>query len=274
ATLDPVVRAVILGAEGIDAVAAYRGRYALDALVREAAPQWDRMDALMVPSVPSAPTIDEVAADPNGVNAALGTYTNFVNLLDLCALAVPGPFRGDGRPAGVTLIAPAGRDGLLAAIGERLHAAAAVPLGATGRPLPPLPVRPAGPAPDRIEVAVVGAHLSGMPLNRELVDRGASFVRRARTQPCYRLHALAGSPRPGLVRVPEGGAAIETEIWALPPTGFAALVATIPPPLGLGTLLLDDGTTVKGYLCEAEGARGAEDISRFGGWRAYVAASG
>jgi allophanate hydrolase len=268
-SLYPVTRSIIEGARKLSAADAFAGVYRRAELARKAAALWDRIDVLVVPSIPAPCTLADVAADPIGANSRLGTYTNFVNLLNLCALAVPGPFRGDGLPAGVTLIAPAGRDGLLAAIGERLHAAAGVPLGATGRPLPPMPLRDVGPPAGTIEVAVVGAHLSGMPLNRELTDRGASFVRRARTRPCYRLHVLAGSGRPGLVRVGDG-AAIEAEIWALPPVGFAELVASIPAPLGLGTVLLDDGTAVKGYLCEAEGVRGAEDISRFGGWRAYV----
>ncbi len=212
--------------------------------------------------------------DPIGANSRLGTYTNFVNLLDLAAIAVPGPYRPDGRPAGITLIAAAGRDALLAAVAEDLHGRAGVRIGAMAAPLPAPPVRAARPPPGTIGLAVVGAHLSGMALNHELTERGATFVRAIETAPTYRLYALTGSPprRPGLVRVGKGGAAIAVEIWALSPEAFGDFVGAVPAPLGIGTLDLADGTSVKGFLCEAAGTDGAEDITRFGGWRAYMAA--
>ena len=274
-SLHPVTRSIIEGARKLSATDAFIGEYRRAELARVAERIWDEIDVLIVPTIPSVCTLDDIAADPIGANSRLGTYTNFVNLLNLCALAVPGPFRGDGRPAGVTLIAPAGRDGLLAAVGEALHKAADVPLGATGAKLPSGPGFAPGAPEGLLELVVVGAHMSGMPLNRELTARGASFVRTARTKPCYRLHALQATkpPRPGLVRVADGeGTAIEVEVWALPAAGFAELVASMPMPLGAGAIQLDDGTSVTGYLCEAEGARGAPDISEYGGWRAYVAA--
>jgi allophanate hydrolase len=249
ATLDPVVRAVILGAEGIDAVAAYRGRYALDALVREAAPQWERMDALIVPAVPSAPTIDEVAADPHGVNAALGTYTNFVNLMDLCALALPAGRRASGVPFGVQLIAPAFSDGLLCALGARLERRT-------------------------VRLAVVGAHLRGQPLNHQLTARGARFVAATRTSADYRLHRLPDTvpPKPGLVRAPGPGAApIEVEVWDLGEAEFGSFTAEVPPPLAIGTVRLEDGADVAGFVCEPGALAGAEEITRHGGWRAFLA---
>jgi len=203
----------------------------------------------------------------------LGTYTNFVNLLDLCALAVPGRFRIDGFPAGVTLIAPAGRDAFLASLGVALHARAETPLGATGASQPSPPARPSRAFEGEIELAVVGAHLSGMALNGELTSRGARFLRAVATTPDYRLFALAGGPprRPGLMRVADGeGVSIEAEVWALSPEAFGAFVAAIPSPLGIGTTRLSDGTRPKGFIVEAKGIVGAEDISRFGGWRAYL----
>ena len=248
ATLDPVVRSVIMGAEGIDAVAAYRGRYALDALVEESAPTWEAVDALMVPTVPWAPTHAEVAADPHGVNAALGTYTNFVNLMDLCAVAIPAGTRASGVPFGVQLIAPPLRDALLCAIGGRLEAR-------TRR------------------LAVVGAHLDGQPLNHQLTSRGARLVATTATAPEYRLVALPGTvpPKPGLARTPDGGAAIEVEVWELGEAEFGSFVAEVPPPLAIGTLALADGSRVSGFVCEPWALDGAEDISRHGGWRAYLA---
>lgn len=267
-----VIRAIVGLATGFSAADAFEGLYRLAELRRTADAIWREIDVLVVPTFPRPRSLADLAADPVAPNSELGTYTNFVNLLDLCALAVPGRFRADGLPAGVTLIAPAGRDGLLASLGARLHEAAGVPLGATGATLPP---RRPGPAPhaDEIEIAVVGAHLSGLPLNGELTGRGARFVRAVPTTADYRFFALPGGPpfRPGLLRVAEGaGAAIETEVWALPVAGFGAFVGGIPAPLGIGTVRLADGSRPKGFLVEPEGVRGAEDISALGGWRAYL----
>ena len=273
--LHPATRAVIGTASAHSAADAFAGLYRLAELRRAAEALWSRIDVLAVPTCPRPVTCAEVEADAIGPNAMLGTYTNFVNLLDLCALAVPGRLRADGFPSGITLIAPRGRDGLLAALGARLHPASAVTIGASGAPVPaPEPCAPEA-APGEIEVAVVGAHLSGLPLNRELIGHGARFLRRAETAPDYRLYALPGGPprRPGLLRVSAGeGAAIEIEVWALPPEGFGRFVAGIPAPLGIGTLRLADGTAPKGFLVEAEGVAGAEDISGYGGWRRYLAA--
>lgn len=273
--LHPVTRTIIEGARRLSAADAFAGEYRLAELRRQTEPVWETIDVLIVPSIPDVCTLADVAADPIGANSRLGTYTNFVNLLDLCAFSVPGPLRRDGRPAGVTLIAPAGRDALLAALAARFHAAAGVTVGATGRRVPPPPPAPASAPPGTIELAVVGAHLSGMALNHELASRGASFVRAVPTEAAYRLFALPGGPpeRPGLVRV-DAGAAIDTEVWALTAAAFGDFVAKIPPPLSIGTLRLADGTAVKGFLCETIATDGARDISAFGGWRGYMAARG
>lgn len=273
--LHPVTREIIGSARRLSAADAFAGQYRLAELARQTAPVWDDIDVLVVPSIPDICTLDEVATDPIGANSRLGVYTNFVNLLDLAAIAVPGPFRSDDRPSGVTLIAPAGRDGLLAAMAARIHAAAGVRIGATAA-TPPPPAAPTAPPPGQIALAVVGAHLSGMPLNAELTRRGATFVRAAETAPEYRLYALNGGPpkRPGLVRVADGGAAIDVEVWALDQAAFGDFVAAIPAPLSIGTLRLEDGTRVPGFLCEAAATIGACDISRFGGWRGYVASPG
>ncbi len=270
--LHPVTASIVLGAERLSAADAFAGIYRLAELRRAADSLWDGLDLLVVPTVPRAYRVAELEADPIGPNSALGTYTNFVNLLDLCALAVPGPFRDDGFPSGTTLIAPAGRDGLLASVGAGLHRAAGVPMGATGLPLPapsPLPATP----PEGIEIVVIGAHLSGMPLNSDLVALGGRFCRALETAPEYRLYALPGGPpaRPGLVRVAEGGAAIAAEVWSLPADGFGRFVDTIPAPLGIGRVRLADGTAPAGFLCEPAGLAGARDITSLGGWRRFVA---
>jgi allophanate hydrolase len=268
----PVTRKIIEGARDFDAVAAFEATYKLAALRRASEAAWRGFEVMAVPTMPRFYTRAEVEADPIQTNSNLGTYTNFVNLLDLCAFAYPAGMRRDGLPSSVTLIAPAGSDGLIAGIAARAHAASGAPIGATGRSAPPAPKgEPAG---DRIELAVVGAHLSGLPLNGELLALGAEFVREARTNADYRLYALPNTKpaKPGLLRVAPGqGAEIVVEVWALAPAAFASFVAAIPPPLGIGTLAFEDGTSAKGFLAEAVGVEGAEDVSRFGGWRAFVA---
>ncbi|MGE7413308.1 allophanate hydrolase [Methylobacterium tarhaniae] len=274
--LHPVTRAITERATAFSAADAFAGRYRLAELRRAAEPVWQTIDALCVPTFPRPQTLAALDADPLGPNAELGTYTNFVNLLDLCALAVPSRPRADGRPAGVTLIAPSGRDAALVTLGDALHRAGGTAMGATGAPLPPPPEPGPARAPgDAIELAVVGAHLSGLPLNGELTGLGAQLLRSVATTPDYRLFALpgAGPRRPGLVRVAAGtGTSIATEVWALTPEAFGRFVAAIPAPLGIGTLRLADGTSPKGFLCEPEGVREAQDVSDHGGWRAYLAA--
>jgi allophanate hydrolase len=274
-SLHPVTRAVIGRAASFSAADAFSAQYRLAEIRRVTEPLWRDIDLLAVPTYPRPVTLAELQADPVGPNAELGTYTNFVNLLDLCALAVPTRRRTDGLPSGVTLIAPSGHDSRLAAFGVRLHAAGAVSLGATGRPVPS---PESADAPDladgEIEIAVVGAHLSGLPLNRDLTSRAARFRRAVRTRPDYRLFALAGGPprRPGLLRVEAGGGrAIETEVWALDAAGLGSFMATVPSPLAIGTVRLADGTEPKGFVVEHEATRSAEDISEHGGWRAYLA---
>ncbi len=277
--LHPVTRGIISAATNVSAADAFAGLYKLKELQRAAAAVWERIDVLAVPTIPTVYTRADLDADPIGPNSRLGVYTNFVNLLDLCALAVPGRFRSDGRPAGVTLIANAACDGLLAALGARLHEMAGVALGATPQKLPAGDARTAikVPAAPRgwIEIVAVGAHMSGLPLNHELTSKCAVFLRASRTAPAYALYALSGGPpaRPGLIRVANGqGHAIDVEVWALPPDGFGNFVAAIPAPLGIGTLQLEDGSTPKGFLVEAHAVSGAEEISKYGGWRRYLEA--
>jgi len=214
-----------------------------------------------------------VLADPIALNSRLGTYTNFVNLLNLCALAVPAALGTDGTPFGITLVAPSGADARLAAIGRDFHADTGLTMGALGEPLPPLVTHKSALADGEIALAVVGAHLSGMPLNGELKSFGARLLEQAATAPDYRLFALAGTKpaKPGLLRVADGdGGAVEVELWALSAAAFGRFVAAVPPPLSIGTLRLSDGREAKGFLLEAAATAGARDITRFGGWRAYV----
>ena len=270
----PVTRRIIEPARDYLAADAFAAFERLAALRREADAVWPQIDALVLPTAPTIYTRGQVEADPITLNSRLGTYTNFANLLDCAALAVPTGFRPDGLPFGVTLVGPAWSDARLAALGSALHRSWAPTLGATGaRPEPRAPSPPpAGGAGAELLLAVVGAHLRGQPLNRELTERNARFVRTARTADCYRLYALAGTtpPKPGLIRKGPGeGAPIEIEVWSLAPAAWAGFVSAIPPPLGIGTLLLEDGTKAQGFLCEPAALTGAEDITRHGGWRAY-----
>lgn len=269
----PVIREVIAGKPLPDAAATFAARYRLAELSLAAHAALRGLDALMVPTAPRPVTLAEMTADPIGANSLLGRYTNFVNLLDLCALACPVSLAPDGTASGVTFIAPSGHDAALAGIARAFHAASGLPLGATGAPYPAAAALPATASAGTVEIAVVGAHLSGMPLNGELTALGGSFLRATTTTADYRLFALPGGPpaRPGLLRVGSGdGALIALEVWSLPVAGFGSFVAGIPAPLGIGTLALADGTRVKGFLCEAIATTGARDITDFGGWRTFV----
>ncbi len=232
------------------------------------------MDVMVLPTAGTTYKIADMLADPIRLNSNLGAYTNFVNLLDLAALAIPAGFRDDGIPFGVTLIGPAFSDGKLATIGDAVHRALDdAKLGTTGTPLTDtqrVAVRPA--KKKTVLVAVVGAHLSGQPLNSQLTERDAIFRETSRTAAGYRLYALPGTkpPKPGLVFEGTGPGAIEVEVWEMDDAAFGSFVALIPAPLGIGTLVLEDGRQVKGFLCESHAVRGAEDITGFGGWRAWL----
>ena len=272
-TLHPVTRQIILAGSRGTAADAFSAFYKLEVLRRVRDHTFRSIDALVLPTTPTIYTIDQVLADPIHLNSRLGTYTNFVNLLDLCGLAVPASMRPDGLPFGITLLGPSGGDAALAAIGRQWHQATGLPLGALKAAQPPLAQATAMPARGEVALAVVGAHLSGMALNGELRSAGARLITSTKTAPHYRLYALAGTKpaRPGLLRVKNGaGTAIEVEVWALPDAAFGRFVAAVPSPLSIGTLELDDGRAVKGFLVEAEAIAGARDISSFGGWRNFA----
>jgi allophanate hydrolase len=268
--LDPVVAGIILDGARHSAAALLADRERLDWLAAAAAGALDGFDALLTPATTAHPLISEVAADPVAANAALGKYTNFCNLLDMAALAVPAG-TVNGLPFGVMLTGPAGRDDRLADIAALLQQAP-------------------------VELLVVGAHLSGMPLNHELLAAGGILAGPAATAPAYRLLALDTiPPKPGLVRVPaaaadggdraggaarcgadgqEAGSRIAGELWSLPAPGFAQFMAGLPSPMTIGSVLLDDGRAVLGFLCEPAAVQGAADITRYGGWRAWRASQG
>ncbi|RZS54907.1 allophanate hydrolase [Sphaerotilus mobilis] len=281
----PVTREITLGGKALLAADAYAAQIRLQALKRRCDVVWSQVDAVLTPTAPGHPTIAAMLAEPIVRNSELGTYTNFMNLLDCAAVALPsGWLAGDGsapgRPFGITLFAPAHQDVPLLRLAARWQATLTGPaatLGATGHALPAAALAaPANQTPSgQVRVAVCGAHLSGQPLNPQLTSRGARLVAATHTAPVYRLYALPDGKRPGLQRVADGatpgGVAIEVEVWELPATAFGSFVAAIPAPLGIGRTLLADGSEVPGFICEASGLAGARDVSEFGGWRAWRA---
>ncbi|WP_026346468.1 allophanate hydrolase [Variovorax atrisoli] len=271
------VRGILASGRQYDAADVFEAQARLHAIAQKVEPMWRDIDLLLVPTAPTHYTREQMRADPVALNRNLGAYTNFVNLLDYAALSVPSSLRADGLPFGITLIGPCGSDLALAELGQRFHHATGLAQGATGQPLPSPRAIPGLAAPDAgiLPIAVVGAHLSGMPLNSQLTERGATLMRATTTTPAYRLHALPGTvpPKPGLRRVAEGdeGAAIALEVWAVPLAQVGSFLALIPPPLGLGSVELADGSWVKGFICEGHALAGAQDVTHHGGWRAYVA---
>ena len=266
----PVTREIIEGGEHPSAADAFRSQYRLAGLKRKTDPVWEEVDFVLTPTAGRCYTIEEVDADPIRLNSNLGYYTNFMNLLDFSALAVPAGFQSDCLPFGVTLYAPAFADRTLMRIGDRLHHALSTSQGATGLPLPPASEDHSLPA-GWTRVAVCGAHMSGLPLNHQLTDRGAYLLEQTRSSENYRLYALPGGPpyRPGMVR-DESGAAIEIEIWAIPLEQFGSFVAGIPAPLGIGTMETAAGEWIQGFICESYALAGAKEITDLGGWRAYL----
>ena len=233
---------------------------------------WNDIDVLVVPTAPTHPTIAAMQADPIALNRRLGRYTNFVNLLQWAALAVPASIRPDGLPFGVTLIGPGGSDWRLAQLGQRFHHATGLTLGATGEAMP-APRAIHAPLPPSLPIAVVGAHLSGMPLNWQLTDLGAQLVEETTTDTSYRLFALPGTvpAKPGMIKVQDGGYAITVEVWRLPLHNVGAFLKQVLSPLGIGSLTLADGNQVHGFVCEPWAVASAQEVSSFGGWRNYVA---
>jgi allophanate hydrolase len=271
--IHPVTREITIAGARLSAADTFTALYRLQALRRTSERIFSGIDAMVLPTAPTTYSTAQVLANPIELNSRLGTYTNFVNLLDLCGLALPAAMRADGIPFGITLLAPSGHDARLASIGRTFHADTGLTMGASGVQQPPLAPL-ADHAKDEIAIAVVGAHLSGMALNSELEALGGRLLKATATAPDYKLYALNGTnpPKPGMLRIEAGaGASIEVEVWALSPASFGCFVAAIPGPLSIGTIRLADGSGVQGFLVEAAAVHDARDISKFGGWRAFMA---
>jgi allophanate hydrolase len=260
----PVIRQVVDKGRDVTATALFQAQHRLQALKAECDRAIEGLDLVMTPTYARAPTLAELQAEPILRNSELGLYTNFMNLLDYAAVATPAGFLGNGLPWGVTLFGRAFTDQYLIGTAQSLSDAlfAAKPKSAITSIVS-----------DRARVVVCGAHLQGLPLNHQLLTRGARLVEKTRSSPDYRLYALAGGAikRPGMVRVDSGGVAIEVEVWELPSAEVGSFLSGIAAPLGLGKVQLTDGRWETGFICEGSGLAGAEDISAFGGWRAWLA---
>ncbi len=254
--LYPVTAQIILKSASISAVSAFEAVYRLAELARAGEGEWARMDFMLLPTAGNCYTHEQIEAAPIAHNTDLGYYTNFVNLLDLAAIAIPAGRRANGMPFGITLIGPAWSEEALIGMANRFDDRNAG-----------LPYCPSGYVP----LAVCGAHLTGEPLNYQLTSAGAFLIETCRTSPNYRLHALTATkpPKPGLVFSPDGGDSIEVEVWAVPENTFGLFVAAVPPPLGIGSCTLESGRTVKSFVCEPYALVGARDITSFGGWKAF-----
>ncbi len=268
----PVTRKIIGAADALSAADAFRGIYRLADLKRAAEPALAGVDLLCVPTIPTLYSLSDLEADPVTPNSRFGTYTNFVNLMDMCGIAVPVTPRSDGRPGSVTFLARAGQDALVASLAAQIHSDCAPLLGATGTTLAAAAPAQAGPMNSEIAIAVVGAHMSGLPLNGELTRLGARFLEATVSAPVYRLFALEGGPpfRPGMIRDGQNGASIALELWALPSAKVGRFLSGIPSPLGIGTIVLADGRSVKGFLVESMALEGATEITGYGSWRAFL----
>ncbi len=270
---DPTVRSIIEGARGKTAVDAFNGQYRLAQLKQATEEEWAKVDILLLPTSPTTHKVEEMLANPVELNGRFGRYTNFVNLLDCAAIAIPAGFdSADHLPAGVTLVGRAFTDDALALVADALHRSAPCGMGKDkSAALPQSPAIEAAPA--GIPIVVVGAHLTGMPLNHELTTLGGRLVKTCRTAGDYRLFALSGTvpAKPGLIREPGfAGNGLEVEVWMLPADGFGRFVQKIPAPLGIGKISLDDGASISGFLCEAHAVANAVEVTSHGGWRAYI----
>ncbi|WP_439862935.1 allophanate hydrolase [Pseudomonas antarctica] len=258
----PVIRAVLAKAPAVTGVDTFRAQYRLQSLKAQCDVLLEGLDCVLTPTIGRPVTREELRAEPVLRNAELGYYTNFMNLLDYAAVAVPSGFMHNGLPWGVTLFGRTFTDQYLLGVADALQ-----------RQQDGTLVAPAGIAShDGTRLVVCGAHLQGLALNGQLLRRGARLLERTHSSPDYQLFALAGGPpyRPGMLRVSEGGVAIEVEVWELPSRELGSFLTGIPAPLGLGKVQLADGRWETGFICEPYGLNGAVDISHFGGWRGYL----
>ena len=272
----PVVRGIVEGGKTPLATSLFKAQYRLEELRQVCVNSLKQFDCVLTPTAGRLFTIEEMLAEPVLHNSQLGYYTNFMNLLDMASVAVPTAFTPEAKPFGVTLVSTTFSDRKLLSIANRIQQALPLNAGASDSPAISTELNQGNSTPvqhkDTIDVVVCGAHLDGLPLNWQLRERGATLKQATQSAPCYTLHALAGGPpfRPGMVLDETNGRAIEVEVWSVPAEHFGSFVAGIPAPLGIGKVRLADGSQCSGFICEPYGIDGAENVTEFGGWRAYM----
>ena len=268
----PITREIILSAHKYSAADVLTALRRVEQLKRTCLQALEPVDFMVTPTVPRLFRIEDDAREPRAVNDKLGIYTRFVNFIGCPVLSIPQAFRADGLPSGISLVGLPERDTSLDAIAAALHERSGAGMGRLRHEVVRVePVQSHG-TPREARLAVVGAHMRGLALNAQLSEVGARYVRTARTAESYRLFALPNSEpeRPGMLQVAVHGAAIEVELWDLSWHALGELMARVPPPLAIGSVRIDSGELVKGFLCEACATEGARDITEFGGYRAYL----
>lgn len=270
----PVVREIISSAENKTAVEVFQYEYMMQGFRGLAKDMFNDIDFLLTPTAATTYTIKDMLNDPIVLNSNMGYYTNYMNLLDLCGIAVPVGQMENQQHFGVTLVASAMSDQKLLGYAHKWQKTFNTDklLGDDMGDALKLPDLAEVNTSKCIDVAVCGAHLSGMPLNWQLTERGAILKQQTYSHSIYRLFALAGGPpfRPGMIRDEEKGAAIEVEVWSIPAEEFGGFVAGIPAPLGIGKIELADRSIVSGFICESIGIEGAKEITALGSWRQYI----
>ena len=271
-SFDPSVKKIVQSGALYTAAQGFKAIYQLKELELEAKKAWAKCDVILVPSAPNHPTLEDLKNHPILKNSELGMYTNFVNLMRLCAVAVPAGFTEAGMPFGITLIAQEGSDNALLELAAQWQLLFGLTLGKSNIKASPAELSITNSNKDSMEIAVVGAHLKGMPLHSQLTERNARFIKSCKSAKSYRLFALPNTtpPKPGLVKTASNGSAIDLEVYRMPTTEVGSFLGLIPAPLGLGNIELDDGSWVKGFICEPYAIEGAKDISDLGGWRPYI----
>ncbi|MES9854323.1 MAG: allophanate hydrolase [Candidatus Thiodiazotropha sp. L084R] len=267
----PVVQKIIAPGESLKATDLFKAQYRLNGLKQVCDKQIEQVDCMLTPTAGTCFTIKQMLNEPILHNSQLGYYTNFMNLLDLSSIAVPTQISSNGLPFGITLVGPAFADRALLSIANRIHKSCGLTAGASQFGINSSTAQEVGSV-ERIDVVVCGAHLEGLPLNWQLTERGAILKAKTKTEPVYRMYSLAGAPpkRPGLILDEQNGSAVEVEVWSMPADQFGSFVNGIPAPLGIGKVRLSGGSVASGFICEAYGVLDAEEITSYGGWKAYL----
>ena len=268
----PIIHKIVTSQKDTSAADTFKSLYQLQTYKKIADSLINDVDFILTPTTGTHYTQEQVSSDPINLNSNLGFYTNYMNLLDYSCIACPADILDNGLPFGISFVGKAFDDTKLTSIAKLWMDQAGISIGATDWKYPPSNITDRHGTLSKVEIAVCGAHLEGLPLNFQLLDRDATLIKKTNTSKSYRFYALAGGPpyRPGLIRDEENGEKIEIEIWQLPTAGFGSFVANIPPPLGIGKVETESGEWITSFICEGYAIETAEDITRYGSWRNFL----